>query len=855
MPATWRMHLPKQQVLAALIEKQNHIDVRFRKRGLPATLPANWPASIAFQNENSNKSCMTCVLVFVLLAVGPHLDPLRGESLEASDRDVLPAAYHLADAVDMWMPHMVNLASSGGGIDAFDAVRLSAHGFSTQQLAFAWGHADLTDPARPGEPIFQMPFELWRSLHFASLWSHQPRLTWSIEKPIDAPLGMHVSTKKSFPVGGSLWLPAGFMDREPAFDFGAPHQRRGLRNAEDIFAEITIPMHDGQAFLAVEHLSHTHQYLTQTPYDAAQRETIVGYLTRKISHGNLDLRLLYQGNHRSHDGAQYRWPLFLTRQNDGHAIFAQAHVSHRLGTGGLQMGWAWSGRQDTSHMQSNKPWLTDLEDEWLWMARPTLPGTLRRQKHHLYALWDIGSEALPLRLNVQGQIARIYPTWDLLGQRFGTTYRQAPVFQTALATKAPRPRSLQNWSLGADLHTLAGAWTFDATAGLHLSAAGADAGAQWMRISPSVGAAATWSTRPGQWFVLVRREPETLTAQVADFLDTQAAATTQTAWHDDNADGIVQPSEIGELLRVAGGPSHQRAEALALPASHQLALGYRSPLFGPWQWRISAIGRWTLGRLTVESSSDGYTAKPFFDPGGDGRGETRSVLGSGQDMTSYAADLRQTATAPFFLRNDPKAAYYLGIETSLLTQKTRFWFVNIGGAAYLSAGAAPFGNFVDRNDPGVISEASANLNQQINAWGRYEHDRSFSLKILAGILPLEGLSLATAARYRDGEPFARIVIDPDLPQGPTALMAIRRGRARATFHMNWDVRVRYQTPKSWPVAATLICDVYNLFGSATELIEDARTGPGYRKALEAIPNRTLFLGLEFSWQQMGRSQA
>lgn len=794
---------------------------------------------------------MTHLLLCFVFAVGPHLDPLQGESLDATDRDLLPAAHHLADAIDMWMPHMVNLASSGGGIDTFDTVRLSAHGFSTQQLTFAWEYADLTDPARPGEPIFHMPFGLWQSLHFSSLWGHQPRLTWYVQRQANAPLSMHVATGKSLPVGGSLWLPAGFMDREPAFTFGAPTARRGLRDAEDIFAELTLPLGEGHVFLAVEHLGHSHQYLTQTPYDVAQRDTILGYVHNKIAQGAMDLRLVYQANRRSHDGAQYRWPMSLTRQNDAHTVFAQAQISHAMGPGMLQVGWDWSFRQDTSRMQSNTPWITDLEEEWLWMARPTLPGRLKRQNHHLYALWDLGTKTWPVGLKLQGQIARVYPTSDFLGQRFITTYQKEPVFQMQLGTFGPSPRTIQNWAATGETHYTHGAWDFDAAGGVHLSAVAADHGAQMLRISPSIGAAATWSTHVGAWFLLVRREPESLTAQVADFLDTQAGATIQTKWHDDNADGIVQPQEIGEVLRYGGGPSHLRAPHLALPANHQLALGYRSALFAGWQWRISGIGRWNLGRLTVESPATGYTAVPFHDPGGDGRGETRSASGSGQDMTSYAADTIQTAGQPFILQNNRQAAYYLGIETSLLTQQKRFWFVNIGGAAYLSAGAAPFGNFVDRNDPGVISEASANLNQRVNAWGRYEHDRSFSLKILAGVLPWEGLSVAVAARYRDGEPFARIVVDPDLPQGPTALMAIRRGRARATFHMNWDLRLRYQTPKRWPITATVVCDVYNLLGSATELLEDARTGSTYRKALEAIPNRTLFLGLEFAWQKVG----
>ncbi|HET6346568.1 MAG TPA: hypothetical protein VFH51_16670, partial [Myxococcota bacterium] len=94
-----------------------------------------------------------------------------------------------------------------------------------------------------------------------------------------------------------------------------------------------------------------------------------------------------------------------------------------------------------------------------------------------------------------------------------------------------------------------------------------------------------------------------------------------------------------------------------------------------------------------------------------------------------------------------------------------------------------------------------------------------------------------------------IVVDPSLPQGPTPLMAIRRGRARHTFHMTWDARLRWALPWRDSVHSVLALDVFNLWGSATELLEDPRTAPApYRRSVEAVPARAVLVSLELAYQ-------
>jgi hypothetical protein len=60
--------------------------------------------------------------------------------------------------------------------------------------------------------------------------------------------------------------------------------------------------------------------------------------------------------------------------------------------------------------------------------------------------------------------------------------------------------------------------------------------------------------------------------------------------------------------------------------------------------------------------------------------------------------------------------------------------------------------------------------------------------------------------------------------------------------MTVDLRVAYDFDLG-PFAATVLADVYNFFGSGTEMLEDMRTGPDYRTSIEMVPGRGLHIQL------------
>jgi hypothetical protein len=204
----------------------------------------------------------------------------------------------------------------------------------------------------------------------------------------------------------------------------------------------------------------------------------------------------------------------------------------------------------------------------------------------------------------------------------------------------------------------------------------------------------------------------------------------------------------------------------------------------------------------------------------------------------------------YVLTNAGEVDVWLGTDL-VLSFVERWWFVELGVGAWVSVGTAPFGLYADRNDPGIIDEVTADPNARINARGRYDNDRAFSGHLLAALRPggvLEGLSAGVAARYRDGEPMTRILVVDDLPQGPTAVMAVPRGDPvpRFTFQLTLDVRLRYTREVAGLLLAGYV-DVYNVLGSGTELAEVPITGANYRRSLEMLPGRAMAVGLEVGW--------
>ncbi len=794
---------------------------------------------------------MTFWILYLPVAVGPLFDPIAGTRTSAADRALLPSGQHLGYLADVWLVDVLSLQQNGGAIALFDRLWLSAHGRAWTETRYFLNDVDITDPARPGSPLVELPHEAWDTLTHQSLWTAAPGFYWRLEPPKGS--AARVQGSGGRPVGGPLLLPAGFMNREPATLAGAPRDRRELESGYTQLGQASIFGPGAKAELLVETIEHVRTYPTlgdaagQAIDDTGRRTTVVGSGSLQLEQAWVHAAMVWQDTARSHVGAEARLPAALTRDSEAQAFSGQLTTELKPAADAhLRLSAGVNLREDDEVLRSPAPMVLDIEDEWLLMARPNTGERLRRSS--LVGTAELSlARGIAARLSGQHAVIVAEPRLRTLAQ----TYLSGGDPSLSMTVFDP-PRRAEEWLRGVRGElTWRGAW---GSSSLHLVAAfdhaavGVPGRATLSYVSPAAGLAVSRPLGGSEAFLLVRSEPSPLGAQAAAFLDDQRPSGLRTTWQDDG-DLVPTPSEAGEVLLRTGGRFHSAASTLRRPASHHLALGVKTPRFGPVCAVVTGIARIQTDRFTVrydDATRGGFRPVAFHDPGGDGRGEDPAP-GGGQDLTVYARDPQTAGREIYVLDNAEAPSWFLGAELRLLSVETTWWFVNLGATGYWSLSGAPFGSFPDRNDAGVIDEASADPNAGVHQYGRPDSDRSFGVNLMAGLLPREDLSFAMALRYRDGQPITRIVV-AELPQGATPIMAVPRGGPRHTFHMTVDARARYRLDAG-PFALSFILDGYNLLNSGTEILEDPRTGSTFRAPLEMVPARAAMVSVEVAWRR------
>ena len=109
---------------------------------------------------------MGVCLVLAAFGVGPHLNPIDGTRIVASDRELFASGRDVSSVADTWLVQVVNQQVGGGGITRFDPMRLAFHGNSWTQTRFLLNGLEMTDPGRSGSPLVELPFGAWDALEF-----------------------------------------------------------------------------------------------------------------------------------------------------------------------------------------------------------------------------------------------------------------------------------------------------------------------------------------------------------------------------------------------------------------------------------------------------------------------------------------------------------------------------------------------------------------------------------------------------------------------------------------------------------------------------------------------------------------
>ena len=193
------------------------------------------------------------------------------------------------------------------------------------------------------------------------------------------------------------------------------------------------------------------------------------------------------------------------------------------------------------------------------------------------------------------------------------------------------------------------------------------------------------------------------------------------------------------------------------------------------------------------------------------------------------------------------AATFWGVDANIRTSTERFMV--LAGATIWTvtrAPAAAVGFLPTENDQDVLGNLFVDPNSATSARGQIFPDRSHTIKV-AGIYRFPWrVRVGAMARYQDGQPFARVVIVPDLTQGTSVVRGYVNGGTAFTYTGTLDIRVQkaFTTGRS---EVTAMLDVYNLPNLGNEVTERVVSGPMFRTPTELQPPRTALVGVRVTF--------
>ncbi len=316
-------------------------------------------------------------------------------------------------------------------------------------------------------------------------------------------------------------------------------------------------------------------------------------------------------------------------------------------------------------------------------------------------------------------------------------------------------------------------------------------------------------------------------------------------WNDDG-DLRLEDGEQGALVAVTG-PGGGRSSvdpALRSPSASGVVAGID---LRPRGWWIRFAGVHRRSRDVVESVNVGVAAADYTVSFIDDAAIDLAGPADDRPLPIFARDPATFGNDRYLLTNAPDhGVLHEGVELTIERRIAASLLIRIGGTASRSTGAGGNRGYgVRENDPGVIGELFDQPNADTYARGRLFFDRAYTLKVAALWRPREW-SLGAVANYQDGQPFARMVVVPDLPQGAEAIAAIRRSEHRFTFTLTVDARIErgFRAGKS---RVALALEAFNILDAKNEVEEDVISGPSFRTVTAIQPPRSARIGARVSF--------
>jgi hypothetical protein len=749
--------------------------------------------------------------------------PLLGSTLSADVLQDLPTSNSPFAVLENIQSEAIGDRFSAGGLNVATAPRFGAFLNSWTQTQYRIGDIVITDPRAGGTPLF---------LPVLPLWERLTTMTGAMAVDENAPgLSMTLEPRRpgsswSRSVEGTFSAPALVSDVP-----GAVPVVDAVRQWQDWHAMISGPMSDRLGLLAAgswRRLSHVaasspietsdtvasgfaHVVFAATPRDQIRT---IGWVQHVTTPAVEDTAVHVQSTWSRNDPGRMPWRAF-----------------------------AGYTRRSRSTPAASMRVVDSLTSDPVSDVIDADAGTVHR--------WVVGARATPRSLRLptfgadfEGAQTTAAPT-DI--QQIGELVDGVPArLWTVHAGGSNDRRHATTLSAFGNEHLTFGALTLDAGLRLEAVAAAADAsasGIQW----------ATWLPRTMlRWQIVgtgglaavvsYRRFAYQLPLNVLAIGDPAAPVADISRWSGASIGPLIArvgPGTGGDASFTRIDPQLQRptTDELMLAAESRPTRWLQLELAGIVKRERTLIG--LVDSLPLSSYAAFQVPDPSFEPGSPQGGPFVTVYNRPPD--SYGRDR-------YLLTNqvgDP--ATFWGIDVNIRTATDRL-MVLAGGTIWTrtAAPAAAVGFLPTENDQDILGSLFVDPNAATQARGQVFPDRSHTAKVAVTYRLPWRIRLGALARYQDGQPFARLVIVPELNQGPTPVRAYANGGTAFTYTGTLDLRVqKLFTAGRSEVAAIL--DVYNLPNLGNEVTERVVSGAMFRAPTALQPSRTALVGLRVTF--------
>lgn len=768
-----------------------------------------------------------------------------GISLTRREWQPLPAGPVILSLLETADATAVTDRIDGGGLAPAESPRIAWRGSSWTQTRFAHGSLDLTDPAG-GTPGF---------LPHAGLLGRVTAVTAGAPVETGGPGGSLVVEMRTPPRTwqrevAAAWTPAA--DRAEQDRQGSPPRIARLTAFGETSGSIGGPLGERTGLFAAAAVAEARRIERDEPFELRSRlRSALARVSATTPTGQtMELRVAVQQRLFPFSARVRFEPPRSTERAASALAQAVLHGGRGESAWALEGGYARFTARTAIPDGATGGVVDRLRDGP--PAQLPLPGERRVERGEIAGRVWLGPRRLgallhDTRAGGEARLTRLQDAWVApawMSERFGALAAFAWRFPDGGGTSAARIGEMAVYAadrvaIGDSLQIEAG-MRVDRTSG---AARGASAEVRWTTVVPRL--AVRW--RPPTWprfgvTATAGRFAHRLLSLWLAWGDPAAPRAERWQWRDTNGDGRVQEDEVGPRPQLVGPgePVGALDPGLERPVTTEVTL---AAAYSARAWRLEVVGvrrteRNLLAPIDLAVSPERYRLRLLPDPGGDLlRPEDDQLLPVWERPTDLVAQDRYLLTNPPGL-----TSVHEGIELRVTRTGVRGALEaaatasrSIGPASHVGAGPL-------ENDQGLAGEVAASPNASTFARGRLFFDRAYTVKVAGSVrLPRE-VGLGVVARYQDGQPFARLVLVPDLPQGPELVRAVPNGRHRFSYLLTVDLRV----DKALRLRAGRVvvgAEIFNLLDAALGVAEDTLTGPTFRRVVAGQPPRVVRIGV------------